>query len=345
MDTKIVKINPDNIDEKIMQDMGKIISDGGLVAFPTETVYGLGANAFSADSVVKIFNAKGRPSDNPLIVHVSSFDEVKEVAREIPDAARLVFDAFSPGPITLILKKAAFVPSAVTAGLDTVAVRIPSHKIARELIKKAGVPIAAPSANRSGKPSPTMAEHVIADMNGRIDAIIDGGSCSVGVESTILDMTLKHPTILRPGDVTYEELKKLLPDALIDDHVLKAASVNAAPKCPGMKYKHYAPDAELFVVEGRHEAVAKKINSLIAENPDKKVGVLALGDKKYNADLVINAGSDNREYAKLLFAALREFDKNGIDIIFAEFVIDDEYALTVKNRIYKSAANKIIKAD
>lgn len=343
MNTKIVKINPENIDEEKMSQMGKIISDGGLVSFPTETVYGLGANAFSSAAVANIFKAKGRPSDNPLIVHISSADKIPDVAREVPEAAKKVFDAFSPGPITVILKKSPFIPDGVTAGLDTVAVRIPSHPIARELIKKSGVPIAAPSSNRSGKPSPTKAEHVIFDMDGRIDAIIDGGECSVGVESTIIDMSGEKPVILRPGGITYAQLKKILPNVEIDRHILKSIEKNEAPKCPGMKYKHYAPDAEVYVIEGEKGRTEEKIRQCIKENSDKRVGVISIGDADYDAQFVLRVDNSNVDYANKLFDYLREFDKQKIDIVFAEFSIEDDYALAVKNRLYKSAANRIIR--
>lgn len=343
MDTRIVKIDPENIDEEVMSQMGKIISDGGLVSFPTETVYGLGANAFSSDAVANIFKAKGRPSDNPLIVHISSVDKVLDVAREIPSDAKKVFEEFSPGPITIILKKSPFIPECVTAGLDTVAVRIPAHPVARELIEKSGVPIAAPSSNRSGKPSPTKAEHVIFDMDGRIDAIIDGGQCSVGVESTVIDMTGEIPVILRPGGVTCAELKKILPNVKVDKHILQSVEENEAPKCPGMKYKHYAPDAEVYVVEGEKSKTEEKIKQCIKENSDKNVGVIAIGETNYDACFVLRVHNDNLDYANKLFDYLREFDKQKIDIVFAEFSIDDDYALTVKNRLYKSAANRIIR--
>ena len=343
MITKIIKIDSENIDFDKISELGRIISDGGLVAFPTETVYGLGANAFCAEAVRNIFKAKGRPADNPLIVHVNSFSDVSEVAREIPEAAKILFDTFSPGPLTLILRKSPFVPDAVTAGLDTVAVRIPQHPIAAALIKLSGVPIAAPSANRSGKPSPTKAEHVIQDMDGRIDAIIDGGACSYGVESTVVDMTGEKPVILRPGGISFEDIKKVLPDAEVDSHVLRAVEVNESPKSPGMKYKHYAPDAEVFVVEGKSQAVFNKINELISQNQGKKIGVLTVDNRKYNADLVIDAGKDNKEYAKRLFNALREFDKHGVQIIYAEFCKEDKNSLAVKNRLYKSAANRVIR--
>lgn len=342
MQTIIKKIDPNNIDKDIINQMGDIIKKGGLVSFPTETVYGLGASAFDEKASLNIFKAKGRPADNPLIVHVISLKEAEAVTEDMPDSARKLYNKFSPGPLTLIMKKASKIPYAVTAGLETVAVRIPSHPIARALIEACGLPIAAPSSNLSGKPSPTIAEYVIKDMNGRIDAIIDGGACDVGVESTIVDLSGERPTLLRPGGITFEELKAELPDIVIDEHILKSVAANERPKCPGMKYKHYAPDAEVYVVEGKKEAVKKKINELLLENTDKKTGVLSLGKTEYDADVVLDAGMNNIEYANRLFTDLREFDKQGIDIVFAEFCIEDEHALAVKNRLYKAAGGRVI---
>lgn len=343
MNTRIVKQNPGNIDEKVMSEMGKIISDGGLVAFPTETVYGLGANAFCGEASLNIFKAKGRPADNPLIVHVTSVEEAESVVSEMPESAKLLFGKFSPGPLTVIMKKAENVPYEVTAGLETVAVRIPSHPIARELIKQSGVPIAAPSANLSGKPSPTIAEYVIKDMNGRIDAIIDGGGCEVGVESTIVDVSGDVPVLLRPGGITLEELRDVLPNLATDEHVLKSVAPDEQPKCPGMKYKHYAPEAEVYVVEGDGESVEKKINALLEENKTKKCGVMSSGRHYEKAAVVLDCGKDNREYANRLFTLLREFDKLGAELVFAEFCREDEYALAVKNRLYKSAGGRVIR--
>ncbi len=340
MHTEIVKIDNENIDTKKMEHLGKIIRDGGVVAFPTETVYGLGADALNSDAVKKIFIAKGRPADNPLIVHFARIEDISEVAH-ITDDAKKILEKFSPGPLTVILKKKECLGDTVTAGLDTVAVRIPENETARALILASKRPIAAPSANLSGKPSPTTAKDVMDDMTGRVDAIIDGVSCKVGVESTVLDMTGEAPVILRPGAVTLDDIKSLFPDATVDKHVLQAVSVNDKPKSPGMKYKHYAPDAEVFVVEGEREKIKQKINELICENKGKRIGVLTMGTS-YPADVLINAGRDNREYAKNLFASLREFDRQGAEIVFAEFVSDDGYGLAVKNRLYKAAGNKII---
>lgn len=342
MDTKIVSVDPKQIDVALMRELGRLISEGQLVAFPTETVYGLGANAFSEEAVSRIFVAKGRPSDNPLIVHVSCLEEVYGVAAEVPPAAKLLFEKFSPGPITIILKKSSFIPRGVTAGLDTVAVRIPAHPVALALIRESTVPIAAPSANRSGKPSPTEAAHVIADMDGRIAAIIDGGNSSVGVESTVIDMTGECPVILRPGGITAEDIRVLLPNVQIDQHVLKSLEGHETPKSPGMKYKHYAPDAEVFVVEGKQEDVRRKTEELILEYRDKRIGVIVAGGGDYAVPLIFRV-QDNRDYANKLFGFLREFDKQNIEIVFAQVCYDDSYALAVKNRLYKSAANRVFK--
>ncbi|MBR3792200.1 MAG: threonylcarbamoyl-AMP synthase [Clostridia bacterium] len=342
METQIYKIDKNNIDKDLMKKLGEVIASGGLVAFPTETVYGLGANAYDDEAVKSIYVAKGRPSDNPLIVHFADIDSIKEAVSEFTKEAQILFSHFSPGPLTVILKKSDKLSKTVTAGLDTVAVRIPSDEIARELIKSAKVPIAAPSANISGKPSPTTPKYVIDDMMGRIDAIIEGGDCQVGVESTIIDLSGDVPVILRPGGITYQEIKKYLPDVIIDKHILKSVEKDDRPKCPGMKYKHYAPDADVTVVEGDSEKISSKIKELLSENKHLKTGVISYGVNEYNADLVLSAGNDNKEYAKNLFRVLREFDEACIDVVFAEFCSDDGYGLAVKNRLYKSAGNKVI---
>lgn len=341
MNTKVFKIDNENIDARSMEQMGELIRKGGLVAFPTETVYGLGADALNEDAVKKIFEAKGRPADNPLIVHFSDIDDIDEVCFVTEDAKKML-ERFSPGPLTVILKKKDCVSRYVTAGLDTVAVRIPSNKTAAALIKAAKRPIAAPSANLSGKPSPTTFKDVNDDMSGRIDAIIDGCDCDVGVESTVVDMTGDNPVILRPGGITLSDIREIFPGTEVDRHVLEMVSSNETPKSPGMKYKHYAPDAEVFVVEGEREKLHEKIEELILKNKEKRVGVFSLGDN-YNADVVLFAGDNNKEYARNLFRALREFDRLGAEIVFAEFVSDNDYGLAVKNRLYKSAANKIIR--
>lgn len=272
----------------------KIINNNGLVAFPTETVYGLGANALSSKAVRKIFVAKGRPCDNPLIVHCASKKEVYKLAKDIPLYAKLLMNKFWPGPLTLVLKKKAIVPKEVTGGLDTVAVRMPANKIALALIKAAGVPIAAPSANLSGKPSPTNVKHVFDDLNGRIDAIIDGGKTKIGVESTVLDLTTNPPTLLRPGKISIEELESVI--GLIALHT----SVKGKVKSPGMKYKHYSPKAQIIIAKNQLE-----IKKIVAKFKNKKIAIFRL-NKHQNT------------IAKNLFAYLREFDKKHIDIIICE---------------------------
>ena len=337
METKLLTTS-----EKDINTAGGIIADGGLVAFPTETVYGLGASAFDTGAAKKIYAAKGRPSDNPLIVHIADKLQLSDIAAEITDEAKIVIDKFMPGPITVILKKKPSVPDTVTAGLQTVAIRFPSNETAQRLIKAAGVPIAAPSANLSGKPSPTTAAHVIADMTGRIDAIIDGGACDVGVESTIVDFTGDKPEILRPGGVTYDDLKAVGLDIIINKNILKSIGANEVPKSPGMKYKHYAPNAEVTVVEGEKDAVQKKIKELLKGVDGKTAGVLAMYGAEYDDAVILTAGESNREYAKNLFSALREFDNLGVEIVFAEFCEKDGYGLAVKNRLYKAAAQRVI---
>lgn len=337
MDTKLFSTEENEINEA-----GKIIRNGGLVAFPTETVYGLGASAFDADAAKKIYAAKGRPSDNPLIVHICDKAQIADIAAEIPNAAQIVIDKFMPGPVTIILKKKSVVPDDVTAGLDTVAIRFPAHETAQRLIAAAGVPIAAPSANLSGKPSPTKAKHVIKDMTGRIDAIIDGGDCNVGVESTIVDFTGERPVILRPGGVTYDDLNAQGIDVEIDKNILQSIAPDEVPKCPGMKYKHYAPNAEVTVVEGEKNAVQKKIKELLNETNGKIAGVLTMYGADYDNAVILSAGNTNKEYAKNLFSALREFDELGVEVVFAEFSEKDGYGLAVKNRLYKAAAQRVI---
>lgn len=340
METLVIK----EPDEVMLQKAGEIIRNGGVVAFPTETVYGLGASAFDDGAVRKIYEAKGRPSDNPLIVHIADAAEVEKVAREVPEGAKRLLDAFAPGPFTLILKKMPDISDTVTAGLDTVGVRIPSHPVAREFLRCAKVPVAAPSANLSGKPSPTRAEHVIKDMAGRVDAIICGGASVVGVESTIIDMTGDVPVILRPGGITKAQISEVLGEVEVDRHVIESVSVTEKPKCPGMKYKHYAPDCDVVVVQGAEAKTKEKISQLCQKEKasGKRVGVLAYKTSDFGEDMLVLSGKDNTGLAKVLFDALRSFDDKKIDIVFVQFSDDDGMGLAVKNRLYKAAGNNVI---
>ena len=335
METKIIEIND-------LKAAGRIIREGGLAAFPTETVYGLGADAMNGEAVAKIFEAKGRPSDNPLIVHIADKNEIPKLAREINENAKKLIEAFMPGPFTIILKKQNNIPDIVTAGLDTVGIRFPSNKAAQEFVTAAGTPIAAPSANISGKPSPTRAADVIADMSGRIDAVINGDNCEVGVESTIVDASGDTPVLLRPGGITLQMLREVVPSTELDKNIIHSVSAGEQPKCPGMKYRHYAPDAQVIVVEGEKAAVQAKVKELLEENKDKITGVLTMYGNVYDEPVMISSGENDKEYAKNLFSALRDFDNLGVQIIFAEFFERDGYGLAVKNRLYKSAGYNII---
>lgn len=329
--TKVIKIDPQNIDFDEIKIAAKIILEGGLCAFPTETVYGLGANAFDVSAVKKIFKAKGRPQDNPLIVHVSSIDEVYPLVKSVTDDFLLLAEKFWGGPLTMILERSDKVPIEVSAGLSTVAIRLPSHPIATALIKMAKTPIAAPSANLSGKPSPTTFGHVFDDMFGKADVIIDGGNAIFGVESTVLDLTASVPVILRPGAITFEELSAELPDVVLGTGI-------GAPKSPGMKYRHYAPNAPLFIVEG-HDA-ADRINKLSNEN----TGVLCydIGVGEFKAKHVISAGDNAAAYAANLFYNLRKFDELGVSKIYVIPPEEGGIGYAVRNRLFKSAGgNKI----
>ena len=316
------------------------IKDGGTVVFPTETVYGLGADATNDEAVKAIFKAKGRPADNPLIVHIADADDVYKLASFVSDNAKKLIDAFFPGPLTLIMKKSNVLGDVVTAGLDTVAVRMPSNPIANKLIKESGCFIAAPSANLSGSPSPTVARHVIDDMDGRVDYIIDGGSSEVGLESTVVDVSGDIPEILRPGKITYEDLKKIVPDVIINKGILEETD---KPKSPGMKYKHYSPNADVTVVMGSKENVRKYIEEKIKDGIN--IGVLTYKGGTYENAVVIDAGSDMEEYANGLFYNLRLFDEKNVDTVYAEFADEGGIGLAVKNRLFKSAGHKTVDAD
>lgn len=327
-----------------------ILKKGGLVAAPTETVYGLCANALNPSAVSDIFSAKGRPNDNPLIVHIASLDMLYNLVESIPPYAKVLMDAFWPGPLTLVFKASSIVPKVVTGGLDTVAVRLPSHPVMRELIELCGVPLAAPSANTSGKPSPTNANRVIEDLHGKIDAIIDGGSCEFGVESTVLDVTSEVPCILRPGGITYEMLEKVLGSVTIDPGIFHQLSGDLLPKAPGMKYTHYSPNATVIIVEGNIRQVMDKINTLTKNQQllGKTVGILATDETKslFAANLVLSVGSENdlNAIAAHLFEMLRKFDDSQIDVIYTLSFPKLGIGQAIMNRLEKSAAYNIINA-
>ena len=348
METKILKIDENNIDSLALKEAGEILKRGGLVAFPTETVYGLGGDALNPDSSRKIYAAKGRPSDNPLIVHITNMDALKEIVTEIPEDAVKLAKAYWPGPLTMIFNKNNRVPKETTGGLETVAVRMPSNKIAAALIDAAGGFVAAPSANLSGRPSTTSAAHVIQDMTGRIDMIIDGGESEVGLESTIVDFTEGTPIILRPGFISQKMLEEALNKSVSFDRAIIDADCKAAPKAPGMKYRHYAPKGELSIVEGDGEKVIAKINELTHkyEEEGKKVGVIATRETAglYQAGTVKIAGSkgDEKETAHNLFKILREFDDEKVDIMLSESFNGAGVGVAVMNRLLKAAGHQII---
>ena len=324
----------------------KYIQEGGLVAFPTETVYGLGANALDAEAVRNIFVAKGRPGDNPLIVHISRTEHLRPLISGKPSAAtQRLMDAYWPGPMTLIFPKSTLVPSAVTAGLDTVAIRMPSHIVARQLIEASFLPIAAPSANTSGKPSPTTAAHVLADMNGRIPLILDGGPCQVGLESTVIDATGSIPRILRPGGITPEMIERVTGNVLVDDAVMRPLAEGEQPRSPGMKYRHYAPKGNLTIVRGTAENVARRINRLYDDSPDSAL-ILARAQNLplYGNRACISLGETPADMAHNLFDALRKADELGAVSIFSEALEETGMGLAVMNRLNRAAAFHIIDA-
>ena len=311
MKTRIIK----PLNKSDLKKPAKFLRKGKLVAFPTETVYGLGANALDVDAVKKIFIAKGRPADNPLIVHIADKNDLKKLVRKIPEKAKILIEKFWPGPLTIVFEKKEIVSNIVTARQKTVAVRMPKNKIALDLIKMARVPIAAPSANTSTRPSPTKAEHVFDDLNGKIDIIVDGGKTDVGLESTVIDLTSKIPTILRPGKITKEEIEKLI------GKVFAKTKSGKNVKSPGMKYKHYSPKAKVIL------ASKKEIKKISKKFKDKKIGI-------------IFCGNSLEEYAKNIFSEFREMDKMGIEVILAEKVEEKGIGVAIMNRLKKAAGGK-----
>ena len=347
MKTEYVDLREGKDIKEGVKKAAEIIKRGGLVAFPTETVYGLGANGLDENAVPKIYEAKGRPSDNPLILHISKLDEIEHIVKEIPKSALILAEEFWPGPLTMVFKKSERIPYRTTGGLESVAIRMPSNKIARELIKAAGVPIAAPSANSSGRPSPTKAAHVIYDLDGKIDMVIDGGEVDIGIESTIVDVTGEVPVILRPGFITEKMLSEAIGRVEIDE-VVKSLSPDKdlKPKAPGMKYRHYAPRGKMTIYKGSHSKVVERINEEISKLEGKKTGVLATDETKsyYRADIIISLGSreDGESIAHNLFDALRKFDDDDVEFIYSEGFDENKLGFAIMNRLHKSAGYNII---
>ena len=349
METKLVKVDTENPEKSVLTEAAEILKNGGLVAFPTETVYGLGANGLDEKACKRIYEAQGRPSDNPLILTIGDLDGLYKIVGKVTENAKKIIDAFWPGPITLVLPKADCVPETVTGGLDTVAVRYPSNKIARELIKIAGIPVAAPSANSSGKPSPTRASHVEFDLNGKIEMIIDGGAADWGLESTILDVSEDKPVLLRPGAVTQDMIEDVVGEIDVDPAVYSKPDGNIVPKAPGMKYKHYSPSAKVILVSGSMENVISTINEKISadEKNGLRVGVMATTQTKdrYIGGEVLVVGDRTKPetIGANLFKILRKFDFIGVDIVYSEVFDENGEGAAIMNRLNKAAGFNYIK--
>jgi L-threonylcarbamoyladenylate synthase len=349
--TLVLKVNSRKPDIEKIRSAANFIKNGGLVAFPTETVYGLGADALNAKAVLSVFEAKKRPLDNPPIVHVCDVKDVYRLAKEVPSMAERLMKRFWPGPLTLIFKRSEIVPNVTVASLDTIAIRMPKHNVALALLRESQCPISAPSANLAGKPSPTMAEHVLDDLDGRIDAILDAGPTRIGVESTVLDLTVDPPQVLRPGGTPYEVLKKVLGKVKLNPIVIadRALPVEKA-RSPGVKHKHYAPNADVVVVEGELLAIVGKVKELVESYARKgsKVGVLCTDETAgfYSVGVVRSLGNRNdlANIAHNLFRLLREIDSEGVDVIVAEGVPAVGLGLAVMNRLRKASGYNIVKA-
>ena len=336
------------IDEKAMKEAGEILKNGGLVAFPTETVYGLGANALDEQAAFRIYAAKGRPSDNPLIVHIAKMEDLCQIVKEIPEEARKLAEKFWPGPLTMIFQKKEIVPYGTTGGLDTVAVRMPNHPVALKMIEAGGGYIAAPSANTSGRPSPTTAQHVEDDLDGKIEMILDGGSVGIGVESTIVDLSAGVPTILRPGYINKAMLEEVIGKVEADPTLL-SADCKQRPKAPGMRYKHYAPKADMVIVEGKEDKVISYINDCICAELKKGncPGVIASDETvhRYCGGNVKSMGSrqDELSISRHLYAVLREFDEQQVSCIFSEAFETPDLGQAIMNRMIKAAGHQIVR--
>lgn len=335
-------------EEDALRLAGSIIRRGGLVAFPTETVYGLGGDALNRESSRRIYEAKGRPSDNPLIVHICRFEDIETIVAEVPKEAVRIADAFWPGPLTMILPKSDRVPHETTGGLDTVAVRFPAHPAAMKLIEYSGGYVAAPSANLSGRPSPTEAKYVTEDMDGRIDMILDGGEVGIGLESTIIDLTVTPPQILRPGYVTQEMLSRVLGEVDTDVTIMSVDS-GQAPKAPGMKYRHYAPKGELIIVEGEPQRVADYMNKQAAKARERgeRTGIIGTQEFmcQYQADVVkcLGGRTDEESIARNLYSVLRQMDGEQVTRIYSESFATQGFGQAIMNRLLKAAGHKVVK--
>ena len=342
MNTKIFTLDENNIDEDIIKRAGSYIKSGDLVAFPTETVYGLGANGLDGEACNKIFKAKGRPSDNPLILHISNTKMLYNLVADVCFETKKLMDVCWPGPLTIIFKKSDIIPKEVSAGLDTVAIRFPKNKIAQRLIEESNTPIAAPSANISGRPSPTNANDVLFDMSGKIPLILDGGSSNIGIESTVIDMSNDIPVILRPGYFTLEDIKKILPDVRLDDALVRD---DITPKSPGQKYTHYAPDAKMEVYVGDDASTFMLNKAKRLKECGKKVGILSFEEdlSKFNDYYTISMGSKtNLEYmSHIFYSSLRKMDKKQIDVIIANGVGESDLGKSIMNRMRKSASGNV----
>lgn len=351
METRFEVVSREKITDKnskeILEQAGEIIKAGGLVAFPTETVYGLGGDALNKDSSKKIYAAKGRPSDNPLIVHIANLEDLPKIVAYIPQSAKALAKRFWPGPLTMIFQKKENVPYETTGGLDTVAVRFPADEIAQKFILEAGGFVAAPSANVSGRPSPTTGSHVFEDMNGKIEMILDGGTCDIGLESTIVDLTEDIPVILRPGYITEDMLSDVLGEVEIDQTILSIAS-GIAPKAPGMKYRHYAPKGDLTIIDGDIDSVISYINNETDQlkKDGNKVGIIATDESidAYSASIKKSVGSrfDEAMIARRLYEILREFDEENVSYIYSESFEQNGMGQAIMNRLLKAAGHKVI---
>ncbi|MCM1246241.1 MAG: L-threonylcarbamoyladenylate synthase [Roseburia sp.] len=349
MDTKYITWSPRyGFAEEELREAVQKLRQGGLVAFPTETVYGLGGNGLLKEASQKIYEAKGRPSDNPLILHIGNMRQLKEIVRYVPEVAKRLAEAFWPGPLTMIFEKAACVPYETTGGLDTVAVRMPQHTGALAFLEQAGVPVAAPSANTSGRPSPTRAEHVKQDLDGKIDMIIDGGEVGIGLESTIVDVTGEVPVILRPGYITWQMLKETAGEVMMDP-ALMSAGADERPRAPGMKYRHYAPEAKMIVFRGEPAAVTARINDVIkgyihsGTYTAEEIGILATKESKgdYPVGQAVAAGSRKEDTTgKYIYGVLRMFDELHVKIILSESFYESAQSEAIMNRLLKAAGQQ-----